>query len=49
MGVTNRLKGLGIIDRGPEELWIEVCNIVQKAVIKNIPKRKKCKKGKMAV
>ena len=49
MEVTNRLKGLGIIDRGPEELWIEVCNIVQKSVIKNIPKGKKCKKGKMAV
>ena len=37
MEVTNRLKGLGIIDRGPEELWIEVCNIVQKAVIKKHP------------
>ena len=43
--VTNRLKGLDLIDRVPEELWTEVCDIVQEAVIK-IPKKKKCKKAK---
>ena len=35
-----------MIDRVPEELWTEVCNIVQEAVIKTIPKKKKCKKAK---
>ena len=44
--VTNRFKGLGQIDRMPEKLWIEVCDIVQEAVIKTIPKKKKCKKAK---
>ena len=44
--VTNRLKGLDLIDRVPEELWMEVHNIVQEAVIKTIPKKKKCKKSK---
>ena len=44
--VTNRFKGLDLIDRVPEELWQEVCNIVQEAVIKTIPKKKKCKKAK---
>ena len=44
--LTNRLKGLDLIDRMPEELWMEVCDIVQEAVIKIIPKRKKCKKAK---
>jgi len=44
--VTNRLKGLDLIDRVPEELWTEVCDIVQEAVIKTIPKKKK---GKMVV
>ena len=44
--MTNRLKGLDLIDRVPEELWMEVCNIVQEAVIKTIPKKKKCKKAK---
>ena len=44
--VTNRFKGLGLIDRVPEELWTEVRDIVQKAGIKNIPKKKKCKKAK---
>jgi len=44
--VTNRLKGLDLIDRVPEELWMEVCDIVQEAVIKTIPKKKKCKKAK---
>ena len=46
MELTNRLKGLDLIDRMPEELWMEVCDIVQEAVIKIIPKRKKCKKEK---
>ena len=44
--VTNRFKGLGLINIVPEELWIEVCNIVQEAVIKTIPKEKKGKKAK---
>ena len=44
--VTNRFKGLDLIDRVPDELWMEVCDIVQKAVIKTIPKKKKCKKAK---
>ena len=43
---TNRLKGLDLIDRVPEELWIGVCNIVQEAVVKTISKKKKCKKAK---
>ena len=44
--VTNRFKGLDLIDRVPEELWTEVCDIVQEAVIETIPKKKKCKKAK---
>ena len=44
--VTNRVKGLDLIDRVPEELWMEVSVIVQEAVIKAIPKKKKCKKAK---
>ena len=44
--VTNRFRGLDLIDGGPEELWIEVCDIVQEAVIKTIPKKNKCKKAK---
>ena len=44
--VTNRFKGLDVIDRVPEELWMEVHNIVQEVVIKTICKRKKCKKTK---
>ena len=44
--VTNRFKGLDLIDRVPKELWTEVHNIVQEAVIKPIPKKKKCKKAK---
>ena len=44
--VTNRFKGLDLIDRLPEELWMEVRDIVQKAVIKTIPKKKKYKKAK---
>ena len=46
MEVTNRFKGLDLIDRGPEELWMEVHNIVQEAVIKIISRKKKCKKAK---
>ena len=44
--VTNRFKGLDLIDRVPEEIWTEVHNIIQEAVIKTIPKKKKCKKAK---
>ena len=44
--VTNRFKGLDLIDRVPEELWMEVHDIVQEAVIKTIPKKKKGKKEK---
>ena len=44
--VTNRFKGLDLIDRVPEELWTEVHDIVQEAVVKTIPKKKKCKKAK---
>ena len=44
--VTNRFKGLDLIDRVPDELWTEVCDTVQEAVIKTIPKKKKCKKAK---
>ena len=43
--VMNRFKKLDLADRVPEELWTEVCNIVQDAVTKIIPKRKKCKKA----
>ena len=46
MEVTNRFKGLDLIDRLPEEPWMEVRDIIQKAVIKTIPKKKKCKKAK---
>ena len=42
--VTNRFKGLDQIDKIPEELWTEVCDIVQEAVIKTIPKKEKCKR-----
>jgi len=44
--MTNRFKGLDLIDRMPENLWKEVRDIVQEAVIKTIPKEKKCKKAK---
>ena len=44
--VTNRFKGLDLIDRVPEVLWTEVHGIVQEAGIKTIPKKKKCKKAK---
>ena len=42
----HRFKGLDLIDRVPQELWMEVCDIIQEAVIKTIPKKKKCKKAK---
>ena len=44
--VRNRFKGLDLIDRVPDELWTEVCDIVQETGIKTIPKKKKCKKAK---
>ena len=44
--VRNRCKGLDLIDRVPDELWMEVHDIVQEAGIKTIPKKKKCKKAK---
>ena len=44
--VTNRSKGLDLVDRVPRELWAGVCNVVQEAVTKTIPKKKKCKKAK---
>ena len=44
--MTNRFKGLDLIDRVPEELWTKVCDIIQKAGIKTIPKKNKCRKAK---
>ena len=44
--MTNRFKVLELIDRGPEKLWMEVCDIGEEAVIKTIPKKKKCKEAK---
>ena len=44
--MTNRFKGLDLIDRVPEELWMEVCDTVQEAVIKTIPREKERKKTK---
>ena len=46
MEVTNRFKGLDLIERMSEELWTEVHDTVQEAVIKTIPPKKKCKKVK---
>ena len=46
MEVRNRFKGLDLIDRVPEELWTEVRDTVPEAVMKTIPKKKKCKKAK---
>ena len=46
MEVRNRFKGLDLIDRVPDELWIEVRDTVQETGIKTIPKKKKCKKAK---
>ena len=44
--VMNRFKGLDLVDRVPEELWTQVCDIAQEVIIKTIPKEKKCKKAK---
>ena len=44
--VRNRFKGLDLIDRVPDELWLEIHDIVQETGSKNIPKKKKCKKAK---
>ena len=44
--VRNRFKGLDLIDRVHEELWTKVCDILQEAVIKTIPKKNKCKQAK---
>ena len=46
MEVRNRLKGLDLLDRMPDDLWTEVHDIVQETRIKTIPKKKKCKKAK---
>ena len=46
MEVRNRFKGLDLIDRVPDELWMEVCDIVQETGIKTIPMEKQCKKAK---
>ena len=46
MEVRNRFKGLDLIDRVPDELWMEVCDIVQEIENKTIPMEKKCKKAK---
>ena len=46
MEVTNRFKGLDLVDRVPEELWTEVHNTVQESMTKTIQKKKKCKKAK---
>ena len=46
MEVRNRFKGLDLIDRVPDELWMEVHDILQETGIKTIPKKKKCKKAK---
>ena len=47
--VGNRFKGLDLIDRVPDELWMEVCDNVEERGSKTIPKKKKCKNSKMAV
>ena len=44
--MRNRFKGLDLIDRVPDKLWMEVCDIVQETGIRTIPKKKKCKKAK---
>ena len=44
--VRSRFKGLDLIDRAPQELWTKVHDIVQEAVIKTIPKKRKCRKAK---
>ena len=47
--LTNRVKGLDLIDRVPEEMWRTVSNTVQEVVTKNIPQEKEMQKGKLAV
>ena len=47
--VRNRFKGLDLIDRVPEEQWTEVCNTVQEAVIKTIPKKEKCTQAPLSM
>ena len=49
MGVTNRFKGLDLIDKVPDELWTEVCDIVQEAVINTHSQEKEMQKDKMVV
>ena len=49
VGVRNRFKGLDLIARVPEKLWMEIHDIIQEAGIKTIPKKKKCRKAKTAV
>ena len=44
--MRNRFKGLDLIDRVPEELWMEICDTVEESGIKTIPRKKKCKKAK---
>ena len=44
--VMDRFKGLELVERVPEELWMEICNTVHGPVTKTIPKKKKCKKAK---
>ena len=44
--MRNIFKGIDLIDRLPDELWMEVCDIVQEAVVKTIPKKRQCKKAK---
>ena len=46
MEVKNRFKGLGLIDRVPDQFWTEVHDIVQETGVKTIPMKKKCKKAK---
>ena len=46
MEVRNKCKGLDLIDRVPDELWMEVCDIVQETGIKTMPEKKKCRKAK---
>ena len=46
MEVVNRFKGLDLIDKVPEDLWTDVRDVVQEAVIEITPKKKKCKKAK---
>ena len=49
LDVTNRFKGLDLIDRVPEALWMRICNIVEEVVIKTIPKEKEMQEGKVVV